>query len=169
MERGIISVTDKVAKVLAYLSGAAMVLLVFVLVGNAILSQWGTPYRATYEIVSALGVIVGGLALAEAQVHKAHIAIDLLMKRTSKYVQLFFGTVVTFALIILFAYLTWGFWAYADLQRNLNSATDQLSIPIWVLIMPLVVGFLGLVLALIGDLGRIARTARDKSAELTIW
>lgn len=169
MERSITSATDKIARILAYLSGAAMVLLVFVLVGNAILSQLGTPYRATYEVVSALGVIVGGLALAEAQVHKAHIAIDLLMKRTSKYVQLFFGTVITVALIILFVYLGWGFWAYADLQRNLNAATDQLDIPIWVLIMPLFVGFLGLVLALIGDLGRISRAARDKGAELTIW
>jgi TRAP-type C4-dicarboxylate transport system permease small subunit len=169
MERSITSATDKIARFLAYLSGAAMVLLVIVLVGNAILSQLGTPYRATYEVVSALGVIVGGMALAEAQVHKAHIAIDLLMKRTSKYVQLFFGTVITVTLLILFAYLAWGFWAYADLQRNLNAATDQLEIPIWVLIMPLFIGFLGLVLALIGDLGRISHAARDKGAELTIW
>jgi len=169
MERGITTATDKVARVLAYLSGAAMLLLIVVLVGNAIMSQLGSPYEATYEVVSALGVVVGGLALAEAQVYKAHIAIDILMKRAPKYFQLFFGTVMTVALIIMFGYLAWGLWTYLDLQRNLNSATDQLNIPTWVLILPLLVGVIGLIIALVGDLGRISRVVRYKESDVDIW
>lgn len=169
MERRITTATDRVARILAYFSGGAMLLLVVVLVGNAIMSQLGSPYRATYEVVSALGVVVGGLALAEAQVYKSHIAIDILMKRAPRYFQLFFGTVMTVALIIMFGYLAWGLWAYLDLQRNLNSATDQLNIPTWVLILPLLVGVIGLVIALVGDLGRISRTVRDKESDVDIW
>lgn len=170
MGHGITTITDKIARILAYLSGIAMLLLIVVLVGNAIMSQLGSPYGATYEVVSVLGVVVGGLALAEAQVYKSHIAIDILMKHAPKYFQLVFGLIMTVALIVLFGYLAWGLWGYLDLQRSLNSATDQLNIPTWMLIAPLFAGVVGLVIALIGDLGQISRSLRDKQSEdVDIW
>lgn len=169
MDRTIITASNKIARLLAYLSGAAMILLIVVLVGNAVMSQFGTPFRATYEMVSALGVTVGGLALAEAQVHKSHIAIDIVVKRMSKSVQLILGTVITVGLVILFTYLAYGMWVYADIQRKTNAATDQLSIPVWLLILPLCIGLIGLVLALFGDLGRVARAAQDENAQVEIW
>lgn len=169
MDRYIIKPTDLIARILAYIAGAAMLLLVVVLVGNAIRSQMDSPFRATYEVVSALGVIVGALALADAQVHKSHVAIDVVMTRVGKRLQLIVGTIVTLASIVLFFYVARGLWAYATTQRMANSATDQLGIPVWMLITALFIGVLGLILALVGDLGRIWRSARDRSPEVNIW
>lgn len=169
MERYLTRFTDAVAKALAYVAGIAMLLLIVVLVGNAIRTQLAAPFGATYEVVSALGVIVGGLALADAQVHKSHVAIDIVMTRAPKYLQLLIGTLVTGASIGLFVYLAQGLWAYASTQRAANAATDQLGIPVWLLITALLVGVIGLVLALIGDLGRIWRSARDRNPEVDIW
>lgn len=169
MERHLTTLTDRVARTLAYLSGTAMLLLVVVLVSNAIMTQVGTPFGATYEVVSALGLVVGGLALAETQVHKSHVAIDLVMKRAPKKVQLVVGTVMTVAFAVLFIYLAQGLWAYASAQRATNAATEQLGFPVWILVITLLVGVVGLVIALIGDLFRILGSARDPNTEVGIW
>jgi TRAP-type C4-dicarboxylate transport system permease small subunit len=50
-----------------------------------------------------------------------------------------------------------------------GSATDMLKIPIGTIVWVLVIGFAGLVLALVGDLGRIVRAWRDRRPELDIW
>jgi len=87
----------------AGLAAAALLLMVLVTVGNIGLRVAATPYNGTYEIVGMLSVLVSGLALAEAQRHKTHIAIDLVMSRRSVRVQLLVGAVVTAVSAVMFA------------------------------------------------------------------
>src|SRR5699024_6156938 len=126
--------------------------------------------RGTYEMVSVIGVAVGGLALAEAQAQKSHVAVDILVVRLPKKLQLFIAAIVTVGSIVLFAYLAYGLWSYGNVQRLTGTATEQLGIPEWPSVLSLLIGVIGLVLVLFGDLVRVVRaTTRSPNPELDIW
>lgn len=169
MERILITATDVAARFMAYVAGVAMLALMLVLVANAIMGQVSSPFQATYEVVSILGLVVAALALADAQVYKSHVAIDIVMSRASKRTQLAVGGVVTLVSIVILGYLARGLWDYATRQRLVNAATEQLSVPNWMIITVLFVGVIGLIMALVGDLGRIVRSGRSRTPEVEIW
>ena len=167
--RWLINGTDGIARFLAYFAGVGLLLLLAVLVANVLFSAVAAPLRGAYEMVSVLGVAVGGLALAEAQVQKSHVAVDILTARLPKKLQRLIAGAVTVGSVVLFAYLAYGLWNYGNTQRLTGAATEQLGIPESLSTVSLLIGVFGLVLVLVGDLGRLVRSARNHSPEMDIW
>lgn len=159
---------DRFVSVLAGVAALALVLMLFVTVGNIGLRLFATPYSGTFEIVGMLAVVVNGLALAEAQRHKAHIAIDLLTERMSTRVQLAIAAVVTAVSIGLFVLLSRQLLDYGLNLRRAGSVTESLKVPYWPLSLVLALGVLGLALALLSDLAQIGRNLRSDAPE-GIW
>jgi TRAP-type C4-dicarboxylate transport system permease small subunit len=162
-----ILVTERVNRVLAWLAGIGLVAMLAVLMGNFALRLLGQPLSGTYELVSLCAVAVGALSLGE--VYKAHVAIDIVTTRLPKKVQLVVGAIVTIASIVLIVQTVLALQIYGANMSASGSATDMLKIPIGTIVWVLVIGFAGLVLALVGDLGRIVRAWRDRRPELDIW
>jgi TRAP-type C4-dicarboxylate transport system permease small subunit len=152
----------------AGLAAAALLLMVLVTVGNIGLRVAATPYNGTYEIVGMLSVLVSGLALAEAQRHKTHIAIDLVMSRRSVRVQLLVGAVVTAVSAVMFALVAQELVSYGLNLRARGAATESLRLPYWPLSLALAAGVLVLALALVSDLLQIVRNLRSRNPE-SIW
>jgi len=76
-----ITILDKVDKmlgrILLALSGAAVLALMLLATGNVVLRFFHAPYRGAYEIVSFLGAIAVGFALASTQRRKGNVVVDI--------------------------------------------------------------------------------------------
>lgn len=162
-------ITERINRLLAWLAGAGLVAMLVIIIGNYVLRLFGQPLAGTFELVSLMAVIVGALALGEAQVYKAHVAIDIVTARLPKKVQLVVGAIVTVASIVLMIQVVLALTIYSSSMTNSSSATDFLKMPVGAIVWILVIGFAGLALALLGDLGRIVRAWRDRRPELDIW
>ena len=162
-------VTERISRVLAWLAGAGLIAMLVIIIGNYVLRLFGQPLAGTFELVSLTAVIVGALALGEAQVYKAHVAIDIVTARLPKKAQLVVGAIVTVASIVLMIQVVLALTIYSSSMTNSGSATDFLKMPVGAIVWILVIGFAGLALALLGDLGRIVRAWRDRRPELDIW
>lgn len=159
---------DRTVSLFAGLAAAALLLMLLVTVGNIGLRIVASPYNGTFEIVTMLSVLVSGLALAEAQRRKSHIAIDLVMNRTPVRVQLLVGAVMTAVSVAMFALLAQQLVSYGLNLRDRGAATESLRLPYWPLSLALAAGVLVLALALVSDLLQIGRNLRSRNPE-SIW
>ena len=162
-------ITERLCRVLASLAGLGLIAMLGVLILNYVMRLFGHPLAGTYELISLTAIIVGALALGEAQVYKAHVAIDIVTTRLPKKVQLVVGAIVTIASIALMVQVVLALGIYSSSMTAAGSSTDFLKMPIGAIVWILVLGFGGLAIALLGDLGRIVRACRDRKPELDIW
>lgn len=165
----LVAVTDRTARSLAHIGGAALVAMMLLLIANIVLRMFSSPIQSTYEVVSMAALVVTAMALGEAQVHKSHVAVDILTTRMGRRVRTVVAGVVTLASIALFAQLALSLLGYARDMYATGSATEALRVMHWPLVCLALVGVLGLLAALVGDLGRVARSWRSPSAEADIW
>lgn len=159
---------DRIISTLAAIAAVAMLVMLVVTVGNIVLRLVAKPYNGTFEIVGMLSVVVTGLALAEAQRHKSHIAIDLLIEKAPVRVQLVVGAAMTVISGVMFFLLAQSLVFYGLNLRDVGSVTESLRLPYWPLALILAVGVAGLLLALVSDLAQIGRNLRSDTPE-GIW
>ena len=159
---------DRTITALSGVAAAAVLMMLVVTVGNIVLRLLGQPFSGTFEVVGMLSVIVNGLALAEAQRRKSHIAIDLIIGRAPIRAQLWAGAIVTVVSAVMFALLAQQLVSYGMNLRDAGSVSESLRLPYWPLALVLALGVCGLLLALLSDLGQIARNLRSETPE-SIW
>ncbi|WP_166345626.1 TRAP transporter small permease [Phytoactinopolyspora limicola] len=159
---------DMVTKALASVAGVVLLVMLTITVGNIGLRMFATPYHGTFEVVGLLAVLVNGLALAEAQRSRSHIAVDLVMRRAPVRIQLYVGGVITLVAVVLFGLLAQQLTSYGLNLRDQGAVTDSLRLPFWPVALVLAAGVAGLMLALVNDLLVIRRNLRSDSPE-TIW
>lgn len=164
-----VKATEWISRTLATVAGVALVWMIVLLVGNIVLRLIASPVHGTYEMVTMTSIFVLGLGLAEAQVAKSHVSIDIVTARWSKRVQLAVGAIVTILAIIVFVQVVDALVAYGLNQRASGSTTESLGIPYWPSVFALAVGFGALMLALVADLVRIRDNARSPYPGVDIW
>lgn len=162
------AVIDRIITILAAIAAVAMLLMLVVTVGNIVLRLVAEPYNGTFEVVGMLSVVVTGLALAEAQRTKSHIAIDLLIEKAPIRAQLVVGAVMTVISGVMFFLLAQRLVSYGLNLRDAGSVSESLRLPYWPLALVLAVGVAGLLLALVSDLAQIGRNLRSETPE-GIW
>lgn len=162
------SVIDRIITALAGIAAMAVLLMLLVTVGNIGLRLFAEPFNGTFEVVGMLSVVVNGLALAEAQRRKSHIAIDLLIERAPIRAQLVVGAVVTLISIVMFFLLAQNLVSFGLNLRDVGSVSESLRLPYWPLALVLAVGVVGLLLALLSDLTKIGGNLRSDNPQ-GIW
>lgn len=167
--RRVVAISDWVSKALLVIAAASLVWLMLLLVGNVVLRSVAEPVTGTYEMASMIGVLVAGLALADAQRAKSHVSIDFLTNRLPAKVQKWLAAVVIVASIALLVQLTVSLVVYGLNQRLTGAVTESLRIPFWPSVLLLAAGVAGIVLVLLGDLARLWLERDKKPAELTAW
>ncbi|WP_293787361.1 TRAP transporter small permease, partial [uncultured Aeromicrobium sp.] len=101
--------------------------------------------------------------------HGAHVSIDLLVRRWPRRVRIVVGSVVTIVSIALFVQVMTSLVVYGQVMQTQGSATESLGIPYWPAVYVVVVGFAGLVLALVADLARGALSWSTEDPELNVF
>lgn len=158
----------KLSSAMAALAGVALLAMLAVTVVNMVMRVVATPYFGTVDVVSLLAVLVNGFALAEAQRHKSHVAIELVTSRLAMRVQLVIAVVTTVLSMAIFTVAAWRLVVYAQNLSAARARTDSIGLSYWPVAMLLALGVTVLVLVLLRDLLLIRRQWNDPDPQ-GIW
>jgi TRAP-type C4-dicarboxylate transport system permease small subunit len=138
---------------LNWMAAATLIIVMVIVCANVIgRSFWGTPVKGTVDIVSLLGAIVIGWAIAYTQVLKGHIRIDLFVQRLPPRIRYVVDSVIDLIGLALFALISWQTVIFAKANFEVGELSEVLKLPITPFASVVAVGCIALTLALFLDL-----------------
>lgn len=136
---------------LAWLACGSLLLMVFMVVGNALLRMMDEPFTGAAEVAGWLSAVTIAFGLGYTQVNRGYVEIDALVDRLPQSFQKPLRLAILFISMIFFALVSWQIAVYGfNVMRNGN-LSETLWIPFYPLIILLAVGFAGLTLAILAD------------------
>ena len=161
-----ITTLDKIdnllGRILLVLSGAAVLALMLLATGNVVLRIFHAPFRGTYEIVSFLGAIGVGFALASTQRGKGHIVVDILSSRYPRPVRCLVDALSAAISAIFFGIVAWQVLVSGTRIMTAGEVSETLKIVYHPFIFGVAVGFGLLTLTCLLDIARAFR--KDEEA-----
>jgi TRAP-type C4-dicarboxylate transport system permease small subunit len=142
-----------VTRWLNWMAAATLIIVMVIVCANVMgRSFWGTPVKGTVDIVSLLGAIIIGWAIAYTQVLKGHIRIDLLVQRLPPRIQYIVDSVIDLIGLALFALISWQTVIFTKANFEVGELSEVLKLPITPFASVVAVGCIALTLALFIDL-----------------
>ena len=142
-----------IARWLNWLSALAVVVVMLIVCANVFAREiFESPLKGTVDIVSLLGVLVIGGAIAYTQVLKGHIRITLLIDKFPNKVRSTLTGLVDLTGIILFGILSWQTILFAIGTYKNGELSEVLKIPITPFAFVVSAAFISLTLVLLADL-----------------
>jgi len=138
-------------KVLLFLGGIAVLILMLLATGNVVMRIFHMPFRGTYEIVSFMGAVVIAFALGYTQKRKDHIVVDILSETFSPGVKRVVDSVSYFVTMIFFAIISWVICRWGLRIAASGEVSETLKIAYYPFILCVALGFAFLCLTLIMD------------------
>ncbi|MBU2054560.1 MAG: TRAP transporter small permease [Proteobacteria bacterium] len=111
-------------------SGAAVITMMILTCADVVLRLLRNPIPGTYEIVGFLGTVIISFSLASTSLEKGHIAVEILVERLPKRLQIAIETVVSLIGAVLFGLIAWQCAAYAADMRHSGEVSLTLAMPI---------------------------------------
>ncbi len=156
-----ISIIDRIDKVntylnniLAWLAGASLMLMVFVVVGNVFLRIVYEPFAGITEIVGWLAAVTTAFALGYTQIQKGYVDIDAMMQMFPVTVQRVVRFLMDSISFCFFVMVAWKMFEYSSTVAENGNLSETIGLPYHYLIILVAVGFIGLSLAILIDLLR---------------
>lgn len=153
---GLVGLLDKINiiinKGLAWIAGASLMIMVFVVVGNAVARVVYVPYVGVTEIVGWLSALTTAFALGYTQVMRGYVDIDALVERFPGALQRIIKVMVDFISFCFFAMTGWKMVAYAFIVAQNGNLSETIGVAFYPFIILVALGFFGLALALLVDL-----------------
>jgi TRAP-type C4-dicarboxylate transport system permease small subunit len=155
------STLDKIdgllSRIILALSGAAVLALMLLATGNVVLRIFHIPYRGTYEIVSFLGAIGVGFALASTQRRKGNVIVDILSARYPLPVKRFVDALSAAISAIFFGIVAWQIFVWGKRIMAAGEVSETLKIIYHPFIFCVATGFVILSLTCFLDIPRAFR------------
>ncbi len=145
------TMVDKMNEGLAWIAGAAVVLLMLLIVLNAIKRMFSDPFAGTVEVATWLGAISGIFSLGYAQLHKGHVFMDLLINKFPEIVSKSIHTLVNIVSAIFFLVAGWLIFQHGMNMMGSGVVSETLRIPFYPIVQLCSLGFIGIVLAIIKE------------------
>lgn len=145
------TVIDRFNEALAWIAGAAVVLLMLLIVCNAIIRTFSDPFAGTVEVATWLGAVSGIFALGYGQLHKSHVFMDLLINKFPTIVSKMIHTCVNIASVWFFSIASWQVFQYGLNLMGNGVVSETLRFPFYPIVLFCSIGFVGLVLAIIKE------------------
>lgn len=156
-----IKFVDRLDKISAYfnnflgwLAAASLMLMVFIVVGNALIRTVYEPFAGTTEVVGWLAAMTTAFALGFTQIQKGYVDIDALMQVFPSYVQRVIRILMDIISLSFFFMVAWKMFEYSLTVAQNGNLSETMGIPYYHLIMLVAVGFIGLTFAIFIDLLR---------------
>lgn len=140
------------AKGLETISGVTLLCVVALTIADIVGRFFGKPVVGTYELVSAAGGLVVSFAMPISILGKKHVVIDLIVERLSIRSKIVLHIVTRVMAAILFLCVAWSFMRQGNDLRSAKEVSSILQFPLHPLIYAMGGAFLGVCIALIGDL-----------------
>ncbi|MBU2234613.1 MAG: TRAP transporter small permease [Proteobacteria bacterium] len=158
LQRGIVLVSRGFNVV----AGAAVILMMVLTCADVVLRLLRQPITGTYEIVGFLGTVIVSFSLAFTSLEKGHIAVELLVEKLPRRMQVGIEAVTSLIGAALFSLITWQSLVYAADIRQSGEVSVTLTMPIYPFIYGIAAGSGLLCLVLLSECLRSAvRTAKS--------
>ncbi|MBU0574719.1 MAG: TRAP transporter small permease [Pseudomonadota bacterium] len=158
LQRGIVLVSRGFNVV----AGAAVILMMVLTCADVVLRLLRQPITGTYEIVGFLGTVIVSFSLAFTSLEKGHIAVELLVEKLPRRMQVGIEAVTSLIGAALFSLITWQSLVYAMDIRQSGEVSVTLTMPIYPFIYGIAAGSGLLCLVLLSECLRSAvRTAKS--------
>ncbi|MHB0979461.1 MAG: TRAP transporter small permease [Thermoleophilia bacterium] len=144
-------INQMINKGMAVVASAALICMMFITVLDAFLRVFASPLTGSFEVVSWLAALTAAFSLGYTQLHKQHVAIDLLVNKFSKRACSFIEAAVHLLSIALFAAITYKMISYAGTVRASGSLSETLKVLYYPWVYLVAIGCFGLVIALLTD------------------
>lgn len=156
-----IIILDKVDKllgrILLALSGTAVLALMLLATGNVVLRLFHAPYRGAYEIVSFLGAIAIGFALASTQRRRGNVIVDILSARYPLPVRRFVDALSAAISALFFGIVAWQISVWGMRIMDTGELSETLKIIYHPFVFCVALGFVILSLTCLLDIARAFR------------
>lgn len=128
-------------KILLFLGGISVLLLMLLATGNVVLRIFHLPFRGTYEIVSFLGAVVIAFSLGYTQKRKDHIVVDILTERFSQPVKDIVDKVAYLAITLFFGIVSWQLYVWGMKIWESSEVSETLKIVFHPYVFMVAIGF----------------------------
>jgi TRAP-type C4-dicarboxylate transport system permease small subunit len=142
-----------------WISGTALILMMLLGFGNVVSRLAWRPIRGTFEIIGFLGAVTIALALGTTQVHKNHVAVDIV---TSHYNPRWRRLTAIISYLItapFFLVVAWQIWIWGLNVMETGETSETLGIIYYPFIFIVAAGFAFLAGILLLDLVKAVRPA----------
>lgn len=139
------SIAQKVSWI-AYLAIAAMMVFVFY---DVIARYFRHPTAGSNDIVQTLAMIAIPLAMSYTLVLRRHPVTSFFIEKAPRRAQEYILIITTFFSLVIFAFLVWQSFAYADRLKQHHEGTMTLGIPLYPQVYCLTLGSVLMCLVLI--------------------
>ncbi|ATW24066.1 TRAP transporter small permease [Candidatus Formimonas warabiya] len=144
-------VSTAINQVLAWIAGLALLLMVFVVVGNGIFRSFYKPFAGATEVVGWLGAVSAAFGLGYTQVQRGYVEIDALVEHFPQAVQHILRGIILFICTGFCAMVSWQVVLYGLNIADNGNLSETMGIPFYPLIFLVALGFGALTLALLVD------------------
>lgn len=142
---------ERVNGAMAWLAGLALIAMMLFTVADMVLRALGRPVAGSYEVIGWLSAAAMALALGYTQVHRGHVAIDLLTTRLQGPVRAAIELVMSLLALLLFAAVAWYLARYGRVLHQTGSLSETLKAIVYPWVYVVAAGAAGLALALLVD------------------
>lgn len=154
-----------VNRTLAAVAGIALIAMMLFTVADMVLRAFGHPVAGSYEVIGWLSAAAMALALGYAQLHKGHVAIDLVVQRLRPRTRAIVEMLTALASLLLFVAVAWYVANYGVLLHRSGSLSETLKAIVYPWVYVVAIGCAGLALALLVDFVRALARAFVKGQE----
>jgi len=151
-----------VNRALAAIAGLALIAMMLLTVADMVLRAFGHPIAGSYEIIGWLSAVAMALALGYTQLHKGHVAIDLVVERLRPRTRAVVQALVTLASLLLFVAVAWYVASYGVVLHRSGSLSETLKAIVYPWVYAVAIGCGGLALALLADFVRALARATGR-------
>ncbi len=129
-----------------YIAGAILVFLVIVLVADAAGRFILMPVTGSYEIVQYGFALIVAFAVGYTQLRGGHVSIELIFGQLPAGLRRVFTFINKILSLAVFSLVTWRLFADAVAAYKLGEESSTLTLPVWIFVLMLAIGFTLLVL-----------------------
>lgn len=115
-------------KLFVWIAGVLLIGMILLTCGNVIFREFGMPIRGTYELMGYTCAVVMALSMGYTQIHKGHIAVDIVVLRFSKSVRRILTAVNQVICTIFFTIAGWQIIRLGTNLMNTGETSETLKI-----------------------------------------
>lgn len=155
-----------VNRVLAWIAGLALIAMMMFTVADMVLRGFGHPVAGSYEVIGWLSAAAMALALGYTQLHRGHVAIDLVVERLPGRGRASVDVATSLMSLLLFTAVAWYVARYGVVLHETGSLSETLKAIVYPWVYVVAIGCAGLALALLVDFLRaVGRLVSGRPAD----
>ncbi len=122
------TILQTINRLLILVAGVALAAMVLLTCANIFMRAVASPIRGTFELMGFFGALLASLALGYTQLHRGHIAVDILVQRFPARIRRILTSINSAVCALFFGVVAWQVADKAAVLRDTGEVTETLRI-----------------------------------------